>query len=112
MNAISRGSSRPVKAMHLLPAVLLPIAGCSLGADPVPLVDCEPRCEAKAASCGAPKDLAAPYCADFCGHDLTEVQAECILATSCGALKKFLAGDDVPGKDGCERLCCLGEDLL
>ncbi|MBX3231908.1 MAG: hypothetical protein KIT84_12080 [Labilithrix sp.] len=47
---------------------------------------CKGRCEAKAAECNAPSAQAELICAQICNAAVTEGQAQCLEATSCGDL--------------------------
>jgi hypothetical protein len=60
--------------------------------------DCIQRCVAKAATCGAPADVASSACDVLC--PLPDDQLECIEDTSCEELEQLLEGESVCGIGG------------
>lgn len=66
-------------------------SGASAGSG-VPAEDCPERCADKAASCGAPADLAAAQCQGVCGGILGEDELECLEDEDCATLEQAFLG--------------------
>ncbi len=62
------------------------------GEPAAPAADCPERCAEKAASCGAPADLALSECGSICGAMLSEEELECLEEEDCAALEQALFG--------------------
>ena len=67
-------------------------AGATGGVPQVPAEDCPQRCAEKAASCGAPADLATAQCQGVCGGMLTEAELECLEDEDCATLEQAFLG--------------------
>jgi hypothetical protein len=73
----------------------------TLGASPPHLpASCTSKCEAKAASCGAPSAAANDQCAWFCAGAPIQSEIDCLQASDCAALAQSFAAGSVCGVGG------------